>query len=99
VPLVAGLGIPPITVDLILICISSVPIAGIAAAKRASAQQFILAYDEFVNLACADHQIPLATIADSNFDGAVEECVLEPIDNDFFKKSERMGDLPVIASA
>jgi hypothetical protein len=41
--------------DLILICISSVPIAGIAGVQLASARQFILWYDEFVNLACADH--------------------------------------------
>src|SRR5437868_1678155 len=43
-----GLGIPPITQGLILICISSVPIAGIATFMRASARQFILGYVELV---------------------------------------------------
>ena len=46
--------IPPITRGLILICISGVPIAGIATFVRASARQFFLGYVELVGLAFAD---------------------------------------------
>jgi hypothetical protein len=81
-----------------VICISSVPIPGIAAVKRASARQFILAYRELVRLACADNQVPAMAFAHLAFDGAVEEAVLQPLDNDFFKKSERLADLAVMVS-
>ena len=84
-PLVAGLGIPPITVDLILICISSVPIAGIAAVKRASARQFLVAYREFVGLACADHELSVTAGAHLASDGALEKAMPQAIDHDLFE--------------
>ena len=46
--LASGLGIPPMTLDLDVICISGVPIAGIAAIGAASARQFILRDRELV---------------------------------------------------
>ena len=82
-----------------MICISSVPIPGIAAVKRASARQFILAYRELVRLACADNQVPAMAFAHLAFDGAVEEAVLQAIENDSFEEREGLGDCPVIASA
>ena len=49
--LASGLGIPPMTLDLDVICISGVPIAGIAATVAASARQFLLGDGELVRLA------------------------------------------------
>jgi hypothetical protein len=74
-----------------VICISSVPIPGIAAVKRASARQFILAYRELVRLACADNQVPAMAFAHLAFDGAVEEAVLQAIENDSFEEREGLG--------
>ena len=47
--LASGLGIPPMTLDLDVICISGVPIAGIAAIGAASARQFFLRNGELVD--------------------------------------------------
>jgi hypothetical protein len=65
---------------------------------RASARQFILGYVELVGLAFADDENPLAAFDDLAFDGAVEEPVPQSIDDDFFKKCQRLGDLPVVGS-
>jgi hypothetical protein len=40
--LASGLGIPPITLDLDVICISDVPVAGIAVIAAASARQLLV---------------------------------------------------------
>jgi hypothetical protein len=62
--LVSGLGIPPMTLDLDVICISGVPIAGIAAIITASARQFILGDGELVGLARLDHEIASIALHD-----------------------------------
>ena len=59
----------------------------------------ILRYGEPVELARANHQIPPAAIANFAVDGAVEEAMLQPIDNDLFEKCEHLVDLRVLASA
>ena len=45
------------TLDLDVICILSVPIAGIAAIGAASARQFVLGDGELVRLAGLDHEL------------------------------------------
>src|SRR5262249_1806844 len=93
VPLASGLGIPPMTLDLDVICISGVPISGIAAIGAASARQFFLGDVELVGLAGADHEMALAAVSNLAGDRVVEEAMLEPIDDEPFQAIERLADL------
>jgi hypothetical protein len=63
--LASGLGIPPMTLDLDVICISSVPIAGIAAIGAASARQFFLGDRELVGLAGLDDEFAPVSLPDA----------------------------------
>ena len=63
--LASGLGIPPMTLDLDVICISGVPIAGIAAIGAASARQFILRDRELVRLAGLDDELAPVALSDA----------------------------------
>jgi hypothetical protein len=94
--LASGLGIAPMTLDLDVICISGVPMAGIAAFNASSGRQLILGNDEFVGLAGADHE--LAFPATDNFadDGALKESMPQPFDNDPFEMRECLGGLAAL---
>ena len=76
-----------------MICISGVPIAGIAAIGAASARHFVLGDSELVALAGADHELPFAAVGDLAGDGIVEEAMLEAFDDKPFKTVERLADL------
>jgi hypothetical protein len=86
------------TLDLILICILSVPIAGIAAIRAGSARQFVLRYHELVGLTGTYHELALSTGDDLAGNETLEEAMTQPIDNNCFKVSERLGGLPEMAS-
>lgn len=62
--LASGLGFPPITLDLDVICISGVPIAGIAIIGAASARQLILGNVELVRLARLNDEFATVSLAD-----------------------------------
>ena len=62
--LASGLGIPPMTLDLDVICISGVPIAGIASYQRRSARQFVLGDGELCGLARLDHEFAPVSLPD-----------------------------------
>ena len=79
------------TLDLDVICISGVPIAGIAAHCAASARQFVLGDRELVALAGPDHELALAAVADLAGDRIVEEAVPQPVDDELFEPVERLG--------
>ena len=81
------------TLDLDVICISGVPIAGIAAFIAASARQFFLGDSELVRLAGADYELALAAVSDLAGDGAIEKAVVQPFHDDLFEMRERFGDL------
>ena len=89
--LASGLGIPPMTLDLNVICISGVPIAGIAAIGAASARQFFLGDGELVGLARPDHELAFAAVADLAGDGAIEKAVPEPVDDNLSRCVERLS--------
>ncbi len=65
VPLASRLGIPPMTLDLDEICISGVPIAGIAAISVTSARQFFLRDRELVRLSGLDHKFASVSLANA----------------------------------
>ena len=81
------------TLDLDVICISGVPITGIAAFSAASARQIFLRDGEFVRLASADHKFTLAAAADLAGDGAVKEAVAQSFHHDPFEMCERLSNL------
>ena len=60
------------TLDLDVICISGVPISGIAAIGAASARQFFLGDGKLVRLAGSDQELALAAIDDFAIDRALE---------------------------
>ena len=65
VPLASGLGIPPMTLDLDVMCISGVPIAGIVAIGAASTRQFNLRDRELVRLAGLDDELAPVALSDA----------------------------------
>lgn len=81
------------TLDLGVICILGVPVAGIAVIGAASVRQFILGDGELVRLAGADHQLALAAVGDLAGDGAIEEAVPQAIEHDLFEVPKRLGRL------
>lgn len=67
------------TLDL-AICISGVPIAGIAVMGAVSARQFFLWDRELVRLAGLDDEFAAASFADADRDLAAEMTMTEPVD-------------------
>jgi hypothetical protein len=80
------------TLDLELICISGVPIAGIAAIGTASVRHFTLGDDEFVGIAGTDHELALAAANDLARNGTFGEPMPQAIDHDLFEMSKRLGE-------
>jgi hypothetical protein len=78
-----------------VICISGVPVAGIAAFSAASTRQFFLRDRELVALAGPDQELASAAAADLTADRVVKEAVLEPIDDERFKTVEGLAELPI----
>ena len=81
------------TLDLDVICILGVPIAGIAAMVAASARQFFLGDRELVGLAGADHELAPAPLARSRRRSSSRKCpCLQSIDDKLFETIERLAD-------
>ena len=76
------------TLDLNVICISGVPIAGIAAMGAASARQFILGNRELVGFALLDDNFAPVSLADDARNRTSEMTVTEPVEYDLNKAFE-----------
>ena len=81
------------TLDLDVICISGVPIAGIATIGAASARQFILRNRELVRLAGLNDQFAPVTLADNTRNRTPEMTVTETIEDDLYEAIERLTEL------
>ena len=81
------------TLDLDVICISGVPISGIAAIGAASARQFSLGDVELVGLAGLDDQFAAASLSDATGNHAAEMTVTEPVEDDLDEVLERLAQL------
>jgi hypothetical protein len=81
------------TLDLDVICILGVPIAGIAAIGAVSTRQFFLADVELVGFTCADHKLPRTALHYLASDGVVEETVIQSIDDNLFDMRKRLCGL------
>ena len=93
VPLASGLGIPPMTLDLDVICISGVPISGIAAIGSASARQFFLGDVELMRLAGLDDEFAPVSLCDAAGNHAPEMTVTEPVEDDLDEALDRLAEL------
>ena len=91
--LASGLGIPPMTLDLDVICILGVPIAGIAAIGAASARQFVLGDRELVALARLDHEFAPVALSRWRWKSRTGNAMLQPVEDDLFETVERLADL------
>jgi hypothetical protein len=91
--LACGLGIPPITLDLDVICISGVPISGIAAIGSASVRQFFLGDVELMRLAGLDDEFAAVSFSDAAGNHAPEMTVTEPVEDDLNEALERLAEL------
>jgi hypothetical protein len=69
------------TLDLEVICISGVPIAGIAGTRAASARQFILRDRKLVGLARLDHHFATVSLPDAARNRTSEVTMMEPVDD------------------
>src|SRR5262245_62996261 len=87
VPLISGLGIPPMTLDRVVICIVGVPISGIAI-FRASTRQFVLWDRELVALPGLDHDFAAFVLADLAGNRAAEVAVAQPVENNLAETVE-----------
>src|SRR3954453_15980688 len=96
--LVSGLGIPPMTLDL-MICISGVPVPGIATFRAASARQVFVGNSELVGLAGADHEMAFPAVPDLAGDRVFEITVTEPFHHDGFQMHERFRQLAVMRTS
>ena len=67
------------TLDLDVICISGVPIAGIAAIVAASARQFLLRDGELVRLAGLNEEFAAISLPDAAQNNAPEMTMPEPV--------------------
>lgn len=81
------------TLDLDVICISGVPIAGIAAIGAASARQFILRDRELVRLAGLDDELASFVLPDSARDRAPEMTMTKPVEDDLHEAVDRLAKL------
>ena len=81
------------TLDLDVICILSVPIAGIAAIGAASARQFFLGDRELVRLAGLDDEFAPVALPDAARNRAPEMTVTEPVEDDLHEAIERLTEL------
>jgi hypothetical protein len=79
--------------DLDLICISGVPISGIAAISSASARQFFLGDVEFVRFAGLDYEFPPASLPDAARNCASEMAVTESFEDDLADALNGLAEL------
>lgn len=92
VPLVSGLGIPPITLDLDG-DLSRRPHPRDRRSQAALARHFLLGDSELMALAGPDHELAFSAVADLATDGIVKEAMAQSIDDDPFEERERLGEL------
>jgi hypothetical protein len=78
------------TLDLALICICSVPIAGIAVRQRLM-RDFLLGDRKLVTLPCLDDEVAPVALADNARDGAAEMTVSETVKDDLRDLVERFA--------
>ena len=90
--LASDLGLTPMTLDL-LICISSVPIAGIATIEAASTRQFFLGDRELVRFARLDDELPPVAFPDRARNCTAEVPMTEPVFDDLNEAFERLTKL------
>ena len=82
-----------------VICILSVPIAGIAAIGAASARQFVLGDRELVALAGVDDEFAaFAAIGNLAGDGILEESMPQTVDDKTFETVESLADLSALGA-
>ena len=81
------------TLDLDVICISGVPIAGIAAIGAASARQFILGNRELVRLAGLDEEFAAVSLPDSARNRAPEMTMTETVEDDLNEAIKGLTEL------
>ena len=81
------------TLDLDVICISGVPISGIAAIGSASARQFFLGDVELMRLAGLDDEFAPVSLSDAAGNHASEITVTEPVEDDLNEALERLAEL------
>jgi hypothetical protein len=81
------------TLDLELICISGVPIAGIAAIGSASVRQFFFRDGELVRLAGFDNEFAAASLSDAARNRATEVTMTKPVDEDLNEPLKRLAEL------
>src|SRR5262245_15518608 len=81
------------TLDLDLICISGVPIAGIAAFSAESARQFLLGDGELVRLPGLHQKVASVVLANAAGDGAPEVAVAKAVEHDLFDPLECFTEL------
>jgi hypothetical protein len=86
------------TLDLDVICILGVPVAEIAAIRAGSARQFVIGNHELVGLTGTYNELALSTGNDLAGNGALEEAVTQPVNNQCFEVSERLSGLPEVAA-
>ena len=81
------------TLDPDVICISGVPIAGIAAFGASSARQLFLGDGELVGLARLDDEFAPVSLPDAARNGAPEVTMTKPVENDLNEAIERLTEL------
>ena len=81
------------TLDLDVICISGVPIAGIAAIRAASARQFFLGDGKLVRLAGLDDELATVSLPDAARNRAPEVTMAEPVEDNLNETIERLTEL------
>ena len=86
------------TLDPDVICISGVPIAGIAANGAASAWNFLIGDRKLVRLSTADHELALAMVADFAGNRTFEKAVPQPLDHDLLEMCKHLTDLTAMCS-
>ena len=81
------------TLDLDVICISGVPIAGIAAISAASARQFFLGDRELVRFAGLDDEFAPVPLSDAARNRATEMTMTEPIEDNLNEAFDSLAEL------
>jgi hypothetical protein len=81
------------TLDPEVICISPVPIAGIAVMGAASVRQFILRDRELVGLAGFDDEFAAAALPDATRNRATEMTVMKPFTDNLEQAVKRFAEL------
>jgi hypothetical protein len=79
------------TLDLLLICILGVPIAGIAAIRAASPRQFVLRDGELVGLTSLNDEFAPVSFSYAARNRTSEVTMTKPVEDDLNEALKRLG--------